>query len=109
MMLRKDGIEPMARANAGRDILAAVPGILHQKPDGRLLGAEDGLHPRATLPADRCHLDDGAVRIDRHHRDNAAIGEVYVVERTVGVHEDLPALAVDLFQLRHEALEIAGR
>jgi hypothetical protein len=31
-----------------------------------------------------------------------------MVERTVGVHEDLPALAVNLFKLRHEPLEIAG-
>ena len=27
MRLRKDGIDPMARVNAARDILAALPGI----------------------------------------------------------------------------------
>ena len=85
-----------------------APRDLDQKPDGRLLGAEDGLHPSATLPPDRCHLDDAAVRIDRHHRDDTAIGEVYMVERTVGVREDLPALAVTLFKLWYEPLEIAG-
>src|ERR1051326_1581984 len=36
---------------------------LDQKSDGGCLGTEDGLDSRATLPADRCHLDDAAVRI----------------------------------------------
>jgi hypothetical protein len=31
-----------------------------------------------------------------------------MMERTVGVHEDLLALAANLFKLRHELLEIAG-
>ena len=64
--------------------------------------------PRATLPTDRCHLNDAAVRINRHHRDDTAIGEEYMVERTISVHEDLPALAANLFKLRHKPLEIAG-
>ena len=50
---RNDGIDPMARVNAARDIYAALPGIW--KLDGRAFGAEDGLHASATLPADRCH------------------------------------------------------
>ena len=29
-----------------------------------------------------------------------------MVERTVGVHEDLPALAANLFKLRHKLFEI---
>ena len=62
----------------------------------------------ATLPPDRCHLNDAAVRINRHHRDDTAVGEEDMVERTIGVHQDLPALAVNLFKLRHELLEIAG-
>jgi hypothetical protein len=33
------------------------------------------LHAAAALPADRCHLNDTAVRINRHHRDDTAIGE----------------------------------
>jgi hypothetical protein len=32
-----------------------------------------------------------------------------MVERTVSIHWDLLALAANVFKLRHEALEIAGR
>jgi hypothetical protein len=32
-----------------------------------------------------------------------------MVERTIGVHENLPALAVNVREFRHETLEIAGR
>jgi hypothetical protein len=60
-------------------------------------------------PTDRCHLDDAAVRINRNHRDDATIGKVDMVERAVGVHEDLLALAANALELRHESLEIAGR
>jgi hypothetical protein len=81
---------------------------LDEKPDGGTLGTEDGLHTSAALATDRCHLDDAAVRIDRYHRDDTAIGEVYVIERTISVHKDLPALAGNVFELRHEPLEIAG-
>jgi hypothetical protein len=31
-----------------------------------------------------------------------------MVERTISVHEDLPALAANVLKLRHESLEIAG-
>src|ERR1700680_3880954 len=34
---------------------------LDQKPDRGCLGAEEGLHARATLPTNRCHLNDAAV------------------------------------------------
>jgi hypothetical protein len=81
---------------------------LDQKPEGGLLGAEHRFHTRATLPTDRCHLDDAAVLINCYYRDDTAIGEIYMVERTVGVHQHLPALAGDVFELRHEPLEIAG-
>src|ERR1700730_8473037 len=81
---------------------------LYQKPDRGCLGAEEGLHTRATLPPDRCHLNDAAVRINRDHRDDTAIGEKDMFERTISVHEDLPALAADLLKLRHESFEIAG-
>ena len=73
--------------------LCCAPWDLDEKPDGGTLGTEDSLHTRATLPANRCHLNDIAVRIDRHHRDNTAIGEKYMVERAISVHQDLPALA----------------
>jgi esterase/lipase superfamily enzyme len=66
------------------------------------------LHTAATLPTDRCHLNDAAVRINRHHRYDTTIREEYVVERTVSVHQDLPALAWNAFKLRHKPLEIAG-
>jgi hypothetical protein len=81
---------------------------LDEKPDGGTLGTEDGLQTGATLPTDRCHLNDAAVRINRYHRDNTAIGEIYVIERTIGVHKDLPALAGNVLKFRHEPLEIAG-
>jgi hypothetical protein len=32
-----------------------------------------------------------------------------VVERTVGIHQDLPAPAGDVLELRHELPEIGGR
>jgi hypothetical protein len=81
---------------------------LDEKPDGSTLGTEDGLYAGATLPTDCCHLNDAAVRINRYHRDDTAVWEEYMVERTVGVHEDLLALAANLFKLRHKLLEIAG-
>jgi len=52
---------------------------------GRILGAESGLNSRATLPADRCHLDGAAVGVNRHDGDDAAIQEKYTVERTIGI------------------------
>jgi hypothetical protein len=66
------------------------------------------LHAAAALSSDRCHLNDAPVRINRYHRDHTAIGEKYMVERTISVHEDLRALAANLFKLRHKPLEIAG-
>src|ERR1700719_3109438 len=48
---------------------------LDEKPGGGTFGTEDGFHIRETLPTDRCHLNDTAVRINRHHRDDTAIGE----------------------------------
>ena len=85
-----------------------APGDLDEKPDGGSLGAEEGLHTRAALPADRCHLNDAAVRINRHRRDDTAIGEEDMVERTIGVHQNLLALAANLFKFRHKPFEIAG-
>jgi hypothetical protein len=81
---------------------------LNQKPDRGSLGTEEGLRSRTTLPTGRSHLSDAAVSINRDHRDDTAIGEVNVVERTISVHENLSALAADLFKLRQESLEIAG-
>jgi hypothetical protein len=37
-----------------------------------------------------------------------SVGEEYMVDRTISVHEDLPALAANVFELWHESLEIAG-
>jgi PAS domain-containing protein len=102
-------MDPMARVNAARDILAAPPGIWTRSRTEEVLAPEDGLHRRATLPADGRHLDDAAVGVDRHHRDDTGIGEIYEVERTIGVHQDLPALIGQLFQLRRQALEIGRR
>ena len=74
-----------------------------------MLGTEDSLHIGEALPSDSCHLDDSAVRINRHHRDDSAIGEKNMVECTIGVHQYLRALATNLFKVRHKPLEIAGR
>jgi hypothetical protein len=81
---------------------------LNEKPGGGSLGTESGLHIGETLPTDRCHLNDTAVRINRHHRDDTAIGEEYMVERTIIIHQDLPVLAANSLKLRHKPLEIAG-
>ena len=88
--------------------LCGAPGDLDEKLHRGALGTQDGLNAAAALPSDRCHLDDAAVRINRHHRDDAAIGEEDMVERAIGVHQDLRALAANLFKLRQKALEIAG-
>jgi len=66
------------------------------------------LHSRATLPADRCHFNDTAIRINRHPRVDTDIGEEYMVERTISVHQNLLAFAADLFKLWHELLEVGG-
>ena len=89
--------------------LCRAPGDLDQEPGRRHFGAQDGLHARATLPANRCHLDGAAVRIDRQDRDDAAIGEEDMIERTIGVHQDLLGVAWNAFKLRQKPFEIAGR
>jgi hypothetical protein len=48
-----------------------------------------------------------AVRVNRKYRDDPVIGEEDIVERTVSVHENLFALAANVFKLRHKPLEIA--
>jgi hypothetical protein len=87
-------------------VVALISGDLDEKPDGRNFRAEDGLYSRATLPTDCCHLNDTAVRINRHRRDDTAVGEEYMIERTISIHQDLFAFAADLFKLRHKLLEI---
>jgi len=63
---------------------------------------------RATFPTDRCHLNDAAVSVKRHRRDNTDVGEEDMVQRTISVYQDLLALAANLFKFRHEPLEIGG-
>ena len=86
-----------------------VPRDLNEEPDGGTLGTKDGLHRSATLPTDRCHFNDTAVGIHSHHRDDTVVGEEYMVERTISIHQDLPAFAAYLLKLRHKLLEIGGR
>src|ERR1035438_7941401 len=107
MRLRKDGIDSTNSHKRCARHLCRAPRNLDEKPDGGALGAEDGLHTGATLPTDRCHLNDTAVRIDRHRRDRTAIGEEDMVERTVSVHEDLLALAANVLNVRHKPLDTA--
>jgi hypothetical protein len=108
MRFRKEGIDCMARANAERDILAALPGSWTRSRTDDLLAPKTAW-TGASFSPDRRHLDYAAVRINRHYRDDTAVGEVHVVQRTIGVQENLLRLAADLFELRHEALEIARR
>ena len=75
---------------------------------GGTLGTEDRLHGRTTLPTDRCHLNDAAICVTRHHRDDTGIGEEDMIERTISVHRDLLAFAAYVFKLRHDLLEIGG-
>jgi hypothetical protein len=48
-----------------------------------------------------------AVRVNRKYGDDPAIGEEDMVERTVSLHENLLALAANVFKLRHKSLKIA--
>jgi len=89
--------------------LCGAPRDLGEKLGRGALGAQDGLHAAAALPSDRCHLDAAAVGINRHHRDDPAVREEDMVERAIGVHQDLRPVAVNLFKLRHKPPEIAGR
>jgi len=104
---RNDGIDGIARAKAARDILAALPEIWTKNLIEENFGAEEGLHTRATLPTDCCHLNDPAARINCYHRHDATIREENMVEWTIGVHENLPALATNVLKLRHKSREIA--
>ena len=100
---RRHGLGKRSARHLGR-----TPRDLDQKPDGGALGADDGLHSGATLPADRCYLNDAAVRINRHRRANPAVGEEYVVERTIGVDQKLLTFAGYAFKLRHKPPEVGG-
>jgi hypothetical protein len=106
MRFRNPGIDPIARVNAARGILAAPPGIWTRNRIEELSAPQDGLHSRATLPSDRCHLNHTAVLIHGHRRDDAAIGKEYLIERTIGVHQNMVALAFYLLKLRRKPLEI---
>src|SRR5206468_871990 len=71
-------------------------------------GAEEGLETCATLSAHRCHFDGAPVRIHRHYRDDTTIWKKNIIERAVGVLQDLTRSAGNPFKLRHQPLETAG-
>ncbi|HEY4931068.1 MAG TPA: hypothetical protein VII23_05815 [Terriglobales bacterium] len=98
----------MARINAARDIFAALPGIWTRSLAEELLAPKTACTPAQPSRPIVAISNDTAVRINRHHRDYTAVGEKYMVERTVSVGENLLALAANLFELRHKLLEIAG-
>jgi len=81
---------------------------LDKQSHGGLLLSEEGLEASATLPANRCHFDDTAIRINRHDRYDATIWKKNIIERAIGVHQDLTVLAGNLFKLHHQPLEVAG-
>src|SRR5437667_2030839 len=97
----------MARVKAGRDIFCCAPGDLDEETSRRNLGTEDGSHAGAALPPNRCHLNGATVGVNGHDRDDTAIREEYRVERTIGIHQDLPALAANMLKFRQKLLEIA--
>jgi hypothetical protein len=84
---------------SGTRYFRCAPRNLDEQSDGGTLGAEDGLETRATLSADRCHFYDTAVFIDSDHRDDATIREKNIVERAIGVQQDLTVLAGNRFKL----------
>src|SRR5450631_2184480 len=98
MRFRKDGIDPIACTKVARDILAALPGIWTKSLTEEVLAPKKACIPVQPSTA-RCHLNDAAVRINSDHRDDTAIGEEDVVERTIRVHKNLLALAANLFKL----------
>jgi hypothetical protein len=59
-------------------------------------------------PTDCCHFNSSADGINRHRRDNTAVGKEYMVERAISVHQDLRALATNVFELRQKLPEIGG-
>jgi hypothetical protein len=73
-----------------------------------LLLPEEGLESRETLSANRCHFNDTAVRINRHDRYDATIWKKNIIERAIGVQQDLTVLAGNWLQVRHKPFEIAG-
>src|ERR1700730_6442792 len=107
MRLRKDGIDSIARVKAGRDIFAAPPGSWTRSR------IEELSAPRTACTAVQPSLPIVAIsmmagRINRHGRDHTTVGEVYLIERTIRIHQDLFAFAAYLFKLRHKLLEIGG-
>ena len=90
----------MARVNAARDILAASPGSWTRSRIEELSALKTACTAvQPSLPA---------VCINRHRRDDTAVGEEYMIEGTISVHQDLFAFAAYLCKLRHKLLEIGG-
>ena len=48
---------------------------------------------RCSLPVNRCHLDNIAIGINCHHRDDPAFGEEDMIQGTVRVQKHFLALA----------------
>ena len=103
---RRHRLHGTCESSAGH--LCGAPGDLDEKTARRNPGTEHGLHPRAALPPDRCHLNHAAFGVNCHDRDDTTVREEHMVERTIGIHHDLPALVADMLKLRHKPLEIAG-
>lgn len=82
---------------------------LDEKPRRGCLGSEHGLESGRAFPADGGHFDDRAVRIDRYHRDHAAIRKVDVVEHAIRIQQHLLALALDRLEARENLSANAAR
>src|SRR5476649_1065468 len=64
---------------------------------------------RATLPPDRCYLNNTAVRINRRLPDDTSIREEDLVERIINIHQDLLVLAENLFKLAADIARTSSR
>src|SRR3979490_487170 len=103
MRARNDGIDSKARVYAARDILAALPGIWTKSLTEDIRAPRRActpLHPSRPIVAISMVLPFA-------YTATTAMGKVDIVERTIGLHEDLPARAADVFELGHEPLQNA--
>ena len=81
---------------------------VHETSEGRRKDLARGVHTGHGVDAAPRDTGREAGRRNSWHRDDTVVGEEYMVERTIGVHKDLPAMAANVFKLRHKLLEIRG-
>jgi hypothetical protein len=81
-----EGIDPIIRVNAARDILAAVPGIWTRSRTEERLASNTGCRPvQPSLPIVAISMT-LPICVTRDYRDETTTGKVHLVQRAVGVH-----------------------